>query len=272
MINPEKKQFPPIERFHQAVDIFEKFSTLILFELGKNATTTRDMIIRNFIARSVVSLKGIMKLWDMKDYHDCWILFRCLLDRLFHLNALAENNEFEIFEKWSFKQQYDSRNKVRSDLEFKNRLNPEFYLDTNQQKQKYKEICKEKIEWKRPKPETIAKQMNLDFLYKYGYDYASRLVHPMANDGQEDFYIQLNLPEIDKIPDYTSVLQNSCLTAKLIIQEGLNHSSFKWRTDVFDFLDNFLSFLETGSMDWLANLKQVMKYYEAGSLSEPSQK
>ena len=232
MINSDNKTYAPVERFHDAVDILDKFSTVLLFELAKNASTTKDIIIRNFIARSIVSLKGIMKLWDLKDYHDCWILFR---------------------------------------KEFKDRLNPDFYTDTVQQKEKYNDICKEKVEWKRPKPETIAKQMHLDFLFKYGYDYASKLVHPMANDGQEDFYIQLDLPEINKFPDNISVLQNSCLVVKLIIQEGLNISSFRWREGMFDFLDNFIKFIDIGALDCLNDFKQVARHYEAGNLSEPSQ-
>jgi hypothetical protein len=36
-------------------------------------------------------------------------------------------------------------------------------------------------------------------LYQFGYDFASRLVHPMATDGHEDFY---RITKLDPAPDF----------------------------------------------------------------------
>lgn len=104
-------------------------------------------------------MKGIMKLWEVQDYHDCWILYRCILDRLFHLSYLAQNDSFDDFEKWSFKKQYDSRHGVRSDPIFNKKINRTFFEDTKKLKERHKELSQQKITWKSPKPEEIAKDM-----------------------------------------------------------------------------------------------------------------
>ncbi|MFZ3130739.1 MAG: hypothetical protein WA125_06450 [Desulfosporosinus sp.] len=72
----------------------------------------------------------------------------------------------------------------------------------------------------------------------------------------------------DSFPDQTSVLQNSLLVTKLIIQEGLNDSGLAWSETVFDLLDNVLKYLEQGSLDWLISFKEVARYSEAGTLSK----
>ena len=109
--------------------------------------------------------------------------------------------------------------------------------------------------------------MGMDFLYKHGYDYASMLVHPMANDEDQDFYIKLNLPEKELFPDQRAVLSNSFLAVRVLIQEGLNNSTFAWRQATYNFLDNFMKFIEDDSYEWLENIKNVMIFYQDGSLS-----
>ena len=255
----DRNQYLPIESYKEAIDILDKFTTLILFSFAKHSAEVKDVIIRNFIARAIVSLNGIMKLWQISDYQDCWILNRCILDRLFHLRALAKCNTFELFEKWSFKQQYDYMNRIQSDPDFKGKLNLDFFKDMDQQKERYVAITKEEPRWERPKAEVVAKEMDLMFLYKYGYDYASSLVHPMANDGQEDFLRQTNLIEEGLFPDQRVVIHNSCLIVSLLIQEGLNNSNLAWRGVIYDFLDNFRGLLKNGSKDYLLSFLKIGK-------------
>jgi hypothetical protein len=59
--------------------------------------------------------RGIVQLWEIKDFQDCWVLHRSLLDRLFHLRALNERDEFDEFEAWSFKKQYEAVARLKSD-------------------------------------------------------------------------------------------------------------------------------------------------------------
>ncbi len=260
LVNPDIKQYLPLETYKEAVDILELFTTIILFSFSKHSTGVKDNIIRNFIARSIVALKGIMKLWEIEDYSDCWVLNRCILDRLFHLRALAKDDAFDLFEKWSFKRQYDSKNRIRTDPEFGGKLNPDFFKDLDVQKERYIKVSKERIQWKRPKAEEIAKEMDLDFLYKFGYDYASSRVHPMANDGEEDFLKLTKLSAGDILVNQRSVISNSCLAVNILIQEGLNSSNLAWRNIIFDFLRDFLRFLKDGSK------KYLVTFYKIGSL------
>ena len=67
----DKKVYFPIETYEEAVKILGIFSTMVLFGLAVPAAETRDKIIRNFIARSVVSLKGILELWKINAFADC---------------------------------------------------------------------------------------------------------------------------------------------------------------------------------------------------------
>ena len=232
------------EQYNNLFNIFYKFIIIILFEFKKYNLKTKDIIIKNFISRSIVSLKSILELWKICDFQNCWIIFRCILERLFLLRDLQDSSSYEIFDKWSFKQQYDANNKVRNDSYFKERIDDKLFTLTEIQKERYDSISIEKIKWKRPRAEEIAKKMDLDFLYKYGYDYASTHIHPMANDGIEDFFRLLNLPEKNNFPDQTIVIHNSFIVTKLLVQEGLNDSSFKWRAIIYNFLDDIFKYLE----------------------------
>jgi len=250
-------QYLDMDSIKEVIETLDVFATIVLFSLGQHGKGVKDTIIKNFIARSIVSLKGILRLYEEKDYHDCWILHRCILDRLFHLNALAKDDSFDLFEKWSLKQQYEFKNKVRSDPEFRNKVIPGYFDDMEKNKVRYLEICKENPKWNRPKAEKIAKEMNLDFLYKYGYDYASTFIHPMANDGDADFYRQTRQGTDDMFQDQRVVLNNSCLVVTLLIQEGLNVSSLQWRVIVYDFLSNCRKFLQNGAKDYLTTFLKI---------------
>ena len=260
LISATRKQYFPIKAYGEAIYILDLFTKIILFQFAEHSTGIKDNIIRNFIARGIVALKGIMKLWEISDYQDCWVLHRCILDRLFHLRALIRDDTFELFERWSFKHQYDSRNKIRSEPYFKEGINPEFCKDMDVQKERYAIISKERPQWKRPKPEEIAREMDYHFLYKYGYNYASTLVHPMANDGEDDFFKLTKLSGRKFFIDPKLVINNSCVVVALLINEGLSDSNLAWRRLVFDFISYFIDFLKSGSEEY------KVSFYKIGSL------
>jgi hypothetical protein len=85
-------------------------------------------------------------------------------------------------------------------------------------------------------------------LYRFGYDFASRLVHPMATDGLEDFYRITMLDPLRTFPT-SDRSANTLLIGTIIVQEALNASSFRWRRVLFDFLDELRRGVETGSKD-----------------------
>jgi hypothetical protein len=231
------------EQYDELFETIEGFSLIVLQSLASNSTSVRDVIIRNFIAKGLTCSRSILHIWKFGDYDNCWGIYRIMLDRLFHLQSLWDKNEFEVFEKWSFLQQYKARQDARSDPELQKMVNPKRVSFTPDEKRRYNQLSKEGIKWARPKVENVAKSQKLSFLYKYGYDYASTLVHPMATDGANDF--QQLMQVVKTIPqDSLSILQDATLAQLLLIQMGLNASSLQWRTIMYDFLDHCLSALK----------------------------
>ena len=91
-----------INSYTYAVSMLTEFTKIILTSYAKCSNEKRDIIIRNFVARSITSLNGMIQLWQVEDYHDCWLLYRAILDRLFYLESLGRNNTFEDFDNWCF--------------------------------------------------------------------------------------------------------------------------------------------------------------------------
>jgi hypothetical protein len=112
--------------------------------------------------------------------------------------------------------------------------------------------------------------MNLGFLYKYGYDFASQHVHPMADDGHEDFYNITGLEPRPDFPDWRSVLSNTALVATIIVQEALNASRLSWRKEAFDAIGGARNFLLSGSpLEYLPMIKMSRIFQEKLPLSGP---
>jgi hypothetical protein len=160
------------------------------------------------------------------------------------------HNQFELFEEWSFIEQYNAMNRVRSDPEFKTALESKMFNLTSELKNRAKAIEKNPRVWQRPKAEEVAKQLDMQFLYRFGYDYGSMHVHPMADDGLQDFFTITKLEPVPDFAEQRSVLSNTLLIAKMTVQQGLNSSSLSWRVLVYDFLDHLLKLLDTGSEEY----------------------
>ena len=242
----EPKDYLTFNEYRDGADSLYAVSGMILFSFAKHGGDIRNKIIRNFVSRSAMMLKGIFKLWEMSDYQDAWIIHRALLDRLFHLHNLGVKNEFSEFDDWSFFEQYKAQNKVKSDLDFKGQAVGWVYELTDEQKSRIKSLSANPPKWQRPKAEDVAKSMKLSFLYKYGYDFASTHVHPMANDGDQDFHTITKLEPAPRFPDHISVLSNSILASSLLLQEAMNLSSFRWRRILWDYVDQIRLFLDKG--------------------------
>ncbi|OPX92554.1 MAG: hypothetical protein A4E53_00419 [Pelotomaculum sp. PtaB.Bin104] len=252
----------PVETYRDCLSAFHAISGLILFEFARENANTRDIIIRNFIARSDMMTRSVFTLWDLHAYQDCWIIHRCLIDRLFHLWQLQQSDEFEVFEAWSFFEQFKAVNRVRSDPEFSGALNSKFFEITPEQKVRASAIQKNPPIWRRPKAEDAAKGLDMGFLYRFGYDFASSHIHPMANDGQQDFYTITKLEPVPDFPEHRVVLSNSLLIATMLVQQGLNSSTLSWRSLVYDFFDDLRRMLGTGSEEYKISFLKLGKMIE----------
>lgn len=221
-----------------------------MFSIQRHELTTRRIIIRNFMAKSIASLQGIFVLWDIKNYQDCYVLMRVIIDRLFHLHDLIENNRFQEFDDWSFHQQFCSRNRTRSDRDHNHKIIKEKFEATEMEKERFNRIQKNKPTYKRPNPEKSAKALGLDFLYKYGYDSASTLVHPMANDGFEDMRILTGLYPDTEILDHGNVINNSILSTILLHNHAMRGLDFEWKREIVEFMDSCMDFIKNGKKDY----------------------
>ena len=246
-----------VEAYEEALGAFHTIAGFLLFEFAREKQNVRDTIIRNFIARADMMARAVFRLWELQDYQDCWVLHRCLLDRLFHLWHLQQNDEFVVFEAWSFLEQYNAVNRVRSDPEFSGALKSKFFSPTPEQKKRASELTKTPTAWQRPKAEDAAKGMDMSFLYRFGYDFASTYVHPMANDGQQDFYTITKLEPAPDFPDHHAVLSNTLLVCTMLVRQGLNASTLSWHALVHDLLDDLMLFLKTGTQDYKISLGKL---------------
>jgi hypothetical protein len=255
-------QLLSFEQYGQAAEGLHVLSGILLFEFVRrdDAAAPRDQIARNFIARADTMVRGIFRLWEISDQADCWILYRALLDRLFHLYDLNQKDQFDVFNDWSFKMLYEAAARLRSDQDLKGHIDGLVEDLTQERKSRYHRLVKNPPDWRRPRAEDTAKSMGLTFLYRYGYDYASRHVHPMANDGREDFYAITRL-EPDMPAAGIVVLSNSVLVASMILQEALNASSLLWMADMYSAIDGVRNFLISAAPEHHLPLAKVSKLF-----------
>jgi len=255
------KEYHSYEDYELASNSLRAVCGMVLFSFAEYECSNKDLIIRNFIAKSSMSLKGIFSLWEIESYYDCWILYRALLDRYLHLSHIGENNEFEQFDDWSFFKQMVSHNHVRSDARFKSELDNPVYNISKEQKERLRALSKNKPKWKRPKAEQVAKDLDMDFIYKFGYDMASMHVHPMANDGQQDFYTITKLKSDIDFPSRITVLNNSILVVTMLLQDSMYLTNFRWRPVVLDFINDIRKFLSQGDLTYRHTFKKIAELF-----------
>ena len=224
------------------------FSTLLLFQMAQTATELRNRIVKNLIARGATTLESICVLWNAGHFSDCWALHRTLLDRVFHLQALATTGDFVAFDDWCFKHEYEAGLRLLSDDFVSDDIKRETFNPTREQKTRYASICKAGVTWRRPKAKDVARSAELSFLYTYGYDYGSKHVHPMSRDGEEEFFRRTGFSA--EVPDHRAVLHNSILGQKILLQLGLNASSVRWHNLFFDFCDGIRAALLGDDKTW----------------------
>lgn len=256
------------ETLRRGIETLRLFSTVVLFSFAKFGNSLRDSIAGNFVARGMSCTQSIFAVWRAGSEQDAWILHRSLMDRLLHLHYLGESDGFLEFDDFSFRTLYEARNGLLSDSVFGKKVPPDLKSLQRRDRPRYDAIVLKKSQWRRPKAEDIAKAMDLGFLYRFGYDYASRHVHPMAGDGEEDFRALISPPGKIALPDAT-VVTNSILVQSMLIQEAFNVSRMRWRAIAFDFLEQARSFAGTGDLEFHNTFYRIGKAWPEIELCEP---
>ena len=116
--------------------------------------------------------------------------------------------------------------------------------------------------WRRPKAEDVAKALDLGFLYTYGYLHASAQVHPMADDGLQDFHLLTGAEPAPEFPDQSAVLGNTLLVNTMLLQDAMNASSMRWMALVFNALNDIREFLVSGQHDTIERLATLAAAFQ----------
>lgn len=213
------------------------FTTTILYQIGNKVTSTKDIYIVNSIAKVQTLVKSIELVNKEGLYNEGWILFRCLLDRYIHLIYLSRNELHKEFKDWSMIEGYEYMQNAKSEELFPDIKNDPRFKFTKEQSKSYFEEKKRINKFRKPDPKAELKSNGLNFLYKLAYDYASMRVHPMYEDGDEEYY---RITKVTPNPyinfNHLELITNTYLVASMILQEGLNQIDLKTHAIVYDYL------------------------------------
>jgi hypothetical protein len=221
-----------------SVDKLEVVSKWLLLRLAEAATAKKDIYLRNAIAKNISLVRAIQVLFDTGQFNQAYILFRSLLDRLVYLFSLNDNDAYDTFEEWSFVKTYEHRNNAKADERFRRVLDDPLFKSLPSESRRYTDLKHKNSKWIKPDPETVLKKHGFDFLYKFGYDYASMHTHPMAGDGDFEFYQLTGLkPNPHEAFSYSELSLNTILISTLLMKAIFNHLSFKFMAICYTFLD-----------------------------------
>ena len=219
--------------------------------------TSKNRIVENFVAAAITRLRSIFVLWEEGNYNDCWILHRALLERYILLHRLVREDEFDEFQRWSTQRQFrDAESLLRV---------PDFFSDfAPDQLKGLQELAKAKrsrmdrdpkINWRRPKARDESRDNEW---LRTGYDFGSMKVHPMHDDGADDFARLLLMENTDDTVEI-SILHDSFVIFHLIIVEWLKASDVSWKVFVFLFFKGIREFLRSGSREYKGALEFALK-------------
>lgn len=124
------------------IELYNLGCSMFVFSFNSTSLSIKDIILRNFLAKSISQLRTIKILNSAGQLFDCNIIYRSMVDRLGHLYYLERTNSYKDFDDWSFLRQMDANNTSLSDVNFKDTLPKEFFLPTKENKDRYKQIQK----------------------------------------------------------------------------------------------------------------------------------
>lgn len=228
------------ENIFNSIENFTKGS-LHLFAL-KNIEI-KEIIIRNFIAKSFSLLNSIFLLQQSRQFGESAILYRTLVERFVYLKYIIENKLYVEFDDWSYIKDFEVRNNFRSYPEFfDENIKKSFLKDEKTQIDRYERLKKEKLKWIEPNIETYLKKIDLGFLYKLSYDLGSSYVHPRASEGHFDV---MRLTELKNENEwiFKPILHNSILINVAILQVGLLNVELCNKLSVHNYCNKMFKYL-----------------------------
>ncbi|WP_138429069.1 DUF5677 domain-containing protein [Fodinibius saliphilus] len=237
---------------------------MLIFDLAEKADKSKDFYLRNCIAKASSLLDSILSLYQKEYYDNALILYRSLLDRLVHVYYLSKNDLFQEFKFETLIANFEHVNNARSDQSLEGILEDPLFQISKEERKKYRKYKQNSEGWNKPDPKTVLKENDLGFLYKFGYDYASRRVHPTYFDGYSEFHTLTKLEPnpYDKFEDQT-IINNSVLITSVLIPECLTNSNFGFRRVVFDYFKSIHNLLHgKGDKDYRKRFAKIAKLFK----------
>lgn len=223
----------------ETIEEIEIICTWFLLDIASKVDG-RDVYLRNSIAKTISLLKTIDLLSFIRLYNEGWILYRSLIDRLVYLYYLIDNDNFTDFDEWTYLQLYEYRHNAKVDEKFKRLLNDPFFRTEKGDANKYSEIRIKKLNWEKPRAKDVLKSKNLDFIYKFGYDYASMHTHPMSFDGQREFNRMTgSTPNPYQSFDGNILINDSMLISSIILNLIISNMKIQPPDIFIDYLSEF---------------------------------
>ncbi len=262
MTTKTPQEYPSAADYKAAYADSAHFYALALEQFVRTVPdTSKNRILRNFVSAAIMRLGNIFLLWREGSYTDCWILYRALVERFVYLRRLAREDEFEEFERWSIQRMFRDAEALLHNPDFASDFSPEQLRSLKKLSKKERERINRdpKSNWHRPKAkDELRGSGNLKTIYISGYHFASMKVHPMHNDGEDDF-ARLMLAENPDDTEATAILHDASIVFHLIIGEWLVASGVSWKSFVFDFLAGVHGFLDSGSKEYTKILELALQ-------------
>ena len=239
----------------------EIFTTTVLFQIGNELEGDKNTYLTNSIAKTQTLVKSIELTFVNELYNESWILYRCLLDRYLYIRYLEKNKLHTSFKDWSYAKGYEYLRNAKSEETVQNVKHDPRFRFSKEQSDTYSGLKKQSNSFFKPDPKSIFKDEGLSFLYKFGYDYASMRVHPMFEDGDEEYF---RITQIKPNPysefDHQELITNTYLVATMIIQESLNQIDLKTISDVYEYLESLGK-----NSDYITPFYEIIKHVEQGN-------
>ncbi|WP_026838874.1 DUF5677 domain-containing protein [Gillisia sp. JM1] len=242
----------------ELVDSYKRITRFVILIFENDKSETKQIILRNFIAKSHSLLNSISILISENQEGEAMALYRLLIERYFYLEYLEQKNKYQEFKDWSYIKTFESRNNTRSKSEFNDSMTKDYLKDSPEQIRKYQDLKKKNIDWIEPKLEKFAKELNLSFLYSMGYDLGSSFIHPRADEGYWD---ALRIVNNDQSIEFRklNILKNSVLIANSILIYATNKSSIDFGRFLNLYCNSIFAYLNEGKE--FPKLKDIEKVF-----------
>ena len=185
------------------------------------------------LAKTIVNLKGIMKLCSMNNFSRGWPLSKLLWIGLKQLRMMNPDFEEDFIplkdcEEYEEEECWGERDEM--DIQFGD--------------ERYDSFRREKIMNDLAQKMEMGKELNLDFIYAHGYSFDSSIKSPYMEMNRNSMERLIESIDVNTYENEGDLLHEACLLACLIMNETMNKSSLEWKWIMFDYLKGQYDFLE----------------------------